>query len=251
MMHERKTQELKTAISGALAPVMEREAGQAGPHPEVDELIRYHGGELDEAAEERVRDHLVACSDCLDTLLDLDGFVGAGGERAEGARSAGPGWRVALAVAASLLVVVSGLAIWLVEERQAAGDLRLQVATLSAPRSDVPIVDLLPDSAVRSETGAGPPSSLPPGEGYVTFVLNLPQAPELTDFEVELVAPGGGVTWSGPVERSSRYGTFTLGMGRRHLAPGENAIRLYGLEDGRRRLLETYTFRVEPREEDS
>jgi len=269
MMPDRTTKDLKAALAGALAPVMESEGGQAGPHPSVDDLIRYHGGDVDGVEEERVRHHLVACAECLETLLDLDGFVGAGaggvdsGERRDGivdlaavraARArregaAGPGWRIAFAVAASLLVVASSLAVWVVQERDAAGDLRRQVAQLSAPQPDVPIVDLLPDSATRSETGTRTPVELPSGEDSVTFVLNLPQASELTDFEVDLVAPDGRVTWSGPVARS-RYGTFTLGLRRRGLGPGENRVRLYGLEDGRRRRLETYTFRVEPGEQE-
>lgn len=267
-MPDRTTKQLRATIASAMTPVMEREAGKAGPHPSVDDLIRYHGGGLDDPGEQRVERHLVACSECLETLLDLDGFVGAGGQRREGAvdlarervarrrpdgvRATGPGWRVAFAVAASLLVVASSLAVWVVQERQAAGDLRRQVARLEAPRPDVPIVDLLPESAIRSETGGASPVGLPPGEDYVTFVLNLPQASELTGFEVDLVDPGGRVSWSGPVDRS-RYGTFTLGLWRRRLPPGVNELRLYGRdrpEQGRRRLLETYTFRVEPREED-
>jgi hypothetical protein len=220
--------------------------------------------------------HLVACPDCLEDLLDLDGFVGAGARasrtaseaqsevdseaapeapaEAEPSRAA-PWWllpvpsaprRAALALAASILVVISGLTVWAVRERGEAEDLRDRVAALSAPRPDVPIVDLLPDSAVRGRSeGQVPGVDLPAGEDSYTFVLNLPQVPAVSDFEADLVGPDGRVSWSGPLRRSI-YGTFTLGVPRSSLSTGENEIRLYGVDGGGRRLLETYTVRLEP-----
>lgn len=259
MSTERSTGGLRGEVASALDPMMERERGDGGPHPAVDELIRYHGGELAEAEEERVRRHLVACAECQADLLDLDGFVNVGRERREGTfpapavtspvRPAAPRpfalSRGLVALAASLLVAVLALGVWVVLERQAARDLRQQVASLSAPRADVPIVDLLPDSIARGEQADRAPVAWPPGDELVTFVLNLPRAPEVSGFEVDLVGPGGEVTWSGPVERS-RYGTFTLGVWRRHLTPGENRVLLHGVGPEGRRLLETYTFRVDP-----
>lgn len=262
MMADRRTTDLRTEIASVLEPVLERERREAGPHPGIEELIRYHGGELDEAGEERVQGHLLACAECQEDLLDLDGFVDAargrptgelGGTartpgRAVDAPPAAPSRSLVLALAASLLVAVAGLGVWAIQERRAAGDLRHQVAELSLPRPDVPIVDLLPDSSVRGEESARPPATVPPEDELVTFVLNLPQAPEVSGFEAELAGPDGEVVWSGPVERSP-YGTFTLGVWRRSLSAGESRVRVYGLEPGGRRLLETYTFRVEPREE--
>lgn len=243
------TDPLRATIAAALAPESGRDATGAGPHPEIDELVRYHAGDLAAAEEERVRDHLVACRECTETLLDLDRFVEAGADRGAAATApapAGVGRRPLLAMAASLLIGVVALGVWLAHERQAAERLRDRVATLSAPRPDVPIVDLLPDSSVRGE--AGRPVALPPGEEYVTLVLNLPQAAEVEAFRAEVVDPGGAVVWEGPIRRS-RFGTFTLGLWRRFLTPGENAIRLYGLDGSEpegRRLLETYALRVEP-----
>lgn len=261
MTADRRTSRLKTALADALGPALERGPGDADPHPRVEELMRYHGGELEAAEAERVQDHLLVCPECMEDLLDLDGFIAAGAARTEGTgESAGAGGaepsdsasgaggrRLAWALAASILVAVVGLGTWAVQERRVA-DLRSQVAELSAPRPDVPIVDLLPAWSVRGESAARAPAEVPPGEDFVTFVLNLPQAAGLSGFEADLVAPGGEVLWSGPVERS-RYGTFTLGVWSGRLPAGENEIRVYGVEDGRRRLLETYAFRVEPDEE--
>ena len=243
---------LREELAGALAPVVEREAAEAGPHPTLDELVRYHGGELDDAEERRVRRHLVVCAECLEDLLDLDGFVGTGAAPPEELPGGSPGragrfepWRPALALAASMLLVISILAFWALRERGTAEDLRATVAELAAPRPDVPIVDLLPDSALRGGETGRRAAELPADEDHVTLVLNLPQAAEHTAFEAELVDAAGRVAWSGTLERSS-YGTFTLGLSRRSLSPGENRIRLYGVGDRGRRLLETYTLEVAP-----
>jgi len=245
---------LRTMITEALAPGSELDGAGAGPHPEIDQLVRYHAGELTEAREERVRDHLVTCRECTETLLDLDRFVAAGADReatttapAPAPSPAGGRRRPLLAMAAALLIVAVALGVWLAREHRAAERLRQRVATLSAPRPDVPIVDLLPDSSIRSEAGREP-ATLPPGEEYVTLVLNLPRAAEVDAFEAEVVDPRGTVVWDGPIQRS-RFGTFTLGLWRRSLPPGRTLIRLYGLgENGTdgRSLLETYVLRVEP-----
>jgi len=267
-MSERETKELKARIASALEPVVEREAEQAGKHPDFDELVRYHHGDLDEATAERIQRHLVVCSACLEDLLDLDDFVAAGVDRGappvEVPRP-GPerperivrptvfamGRRAALALAASVLVAVSCLAVWVVRERTEAGNLRQQVAGLSAPRPDVPIVDLLPDSSVRGE-GAGPvPVELPSGHASFTLVLSLPGISEDGVFEAELIDPDGRVTWRGRLEPSA-FGTFTLGLSRAALAPGEHTIRLYERGEatepaaGPGRLVETYSFRAVP-----
>jgi len=269
-MSERDTRELRSRVARALEPAMERDAATAGPHPSVDELVRYHGGDLGEEAAERVQAHLVVCAECLESLLDLESFVAAGasGEGAEPGSvpaetersrrstvsSASGSRRVALALAASLLVAISTLAFWVVRERTAADDLRQQVAALSAPRPDVPIVDLFPDASVRRRPGDQSPTVVSAGEEYVTLVLNLPQAAEHDRFEAELVDSQGRVSWGGPLTRS-RFGTLTLGLGRRSLSPGDNRLLLYGVDEaegpgpGRRRLLETYSFRIEPSEE--
>lgn len=247
------TDPLRAMITEALAPGSEREPAGAGPHPQIDQLVRYHAGELTEAHEARVRDHLVTCRECTETLLDLDRFVVAGADQKAAATApapAGLGRRPLLTMAASLLIAATALGtlgIWLAREHRAAERLRQRVAALSAPRPDVPIVDLLPDSSVRGEAGREP-ATLPPGEEYVTLVLNLPQAAEVHAFEAEIVDPRGTVVWEGPIQRS-RFGTFTLGVWRRSLPPGENVIRLYGLGGGGtdgRSLLETYVLRVEP-----
>jgi len=260
-MSDRDTTRERARIRDALGPVMDRDAAELGPHPAFEELVRYHGGELDEGAAEAVQHHVVACSECLENLLDLDQFVEAGAGRGEGLAERGGGAallspfgvgrRAAMALAASFLVAVSLLAVWVVRERTAADDLRRQVATLSAPRPDVPIVDLLPDSAVRGEGGGRAPVELPADRETFTLVLGLPGTPEPGAFEAELLDAEGRVSWRGPLEPSP-FGTFTLGLSRRSLEAGEHTIRLYRIdgagssEEGPGRPVETYTFRVPP-----
>ena len=48
-MGDRSTTELKARIASVLEPRLKRAADEAGPHPDVDQLVRYHGGELGDA----------------------------------------------------------------------------------------------------------------------------------------------------------------------------------------------------------
>lgn len=289
MTRERSHDPLRRSIAEALAPGLERRADGEG-HPSLDDLLRHHAGELDAAAAERLLNHLEVCAECVQDLLDLDRFVAAGAARVEdaGVEEAVPGEvppgearlekaapaipagrrgglrrRSVLALAASLLVAVATLAAWLVHVRGVAGDLRRQVAELSAPRPDAPIVDLRPDSSARgaaADAGTEAPVQVPAGEGAVTLVLNLPRDTEAgAAFTAELVDADGRVRWRGTLH-ASRFGTFTLGLSRRSLSPGENRIRLFrgggnggnggeSGESGERRPVEIYRFEVGAPEE--
>lgn len=48
--------------------------GAAGPHPSLDALTDYHQGRLSESEGAAVRDHLVACDECLALFKDANAF---------------------------------------------------------------------------------------------------------------------------------------------------------------------------------
>ncbi len=103
----------------ALRAVVDEERQELGPHPELDEMVAYHAGDLPQSQVPRLQNHLVLCPECSRLLLELDRFaVDAGGGAARPTNAAifpisasrRPRWRrwtVALAaVAATLLLVV-------------------------------------------------------------------------------------------------------------------------------------------------
>ncbi len=59
----------------ALAEAIDDQRRRLGPHPDLDELIAYHGGGLEPDAARRLQDHLVLCPRCASLLLDLDAFA--------------------------------------------------------------------------------------------------------------------------------------------------------------------------------
>lgn len=61
------------------APLRE-EARDPGDHPTPEELSAYHAKELSPADDLRVREHVVACRECADLVLDLQALYDAGRE---------------------------------------------------------------------------------------------------------------------------------------------------------------------------
>ena len=230
-----------------------------GPeHLDAEELIRYQAGEGSEAERERIQAHLTVCASCLEALLDLQVFVDAPRKapteadletvsawRSWKARRKGDRIRPLQALAAGLVLAVLGVGSWAWHQRGIAEELRKQVADLSRPQPNAPIVDLLPDSALRS-SAARPPGRIPAGPGWVMLVMSLPQQPEVRALEAEIVDSGGSVVWKGSLEPSP-HGTLRLGLPRETLAEGAYQIHLYRGERGERgeRLrIESYALRV-------
>lgn len=270
--------ELRSRLAGPAGEWVAEARAAAGDHPEVDELIAYHTGELAEADERRIQDHLVTCRDCLEHLLELDAFTGSGtesgpegrtGGAAEAAAGAGAAdfetaaaWRAlrsrlpagpsrvprrAAVLAASLAVAVVGLAVVALDQRREVGELSRRVAELSQPQPGAAIVDLYPASALRSE-GAPREAFELPAAGYTTLILNLPQ--NLTEsagsdrYSVEILDAGGGLLWSGGALEPTRFGTLRLGLPGGFLPAGGHSLRLYRLDGEQRRPVESYPIRV-------
>lgn len=241
----------------------------AGGHPDVDAWIAYYEGELAAVEEDRLRSHLVRCPACVSLVLDLEAFAGGAGEELSeferaaawhsmravldrdekprqaaaevGRRRGARRLAVPAALAASLVAGVLGLALW--QAQRTAAELEATVAALSEPQVNVPIRDLYPDTATRGG-GAARPAEVPPA-AFFTLVLNLEEPRDYPGYEVEVLDAAGHALWTGSGLEMSSYGTFTLGLARDFLTPGEYRVRLYGVTGDARELLQDYPVRIE------
>ncbi|MDH3402900.1 MAG: hypothetical protein OEP45_04725 [Acidobacteriota bacterium] len=248
------TEELRREIAAAVAPDVQR-AGTG--HPHADELIAYRLGRSSEGRAADLQEHLLACGECTELLLDLEAFVTveeasadapASFETAAGWRSlrgrlrgssAATSWRLA----AALALAVVGLSGWALLERSTARETRLAMARLSLPQPDVPIVDLYPDSVQRGSSAAATEIVVPPGAAYVTAVLALPDPPAAAGFEAQIEDGAGRTVWRGAV-RISEHGTFTLGLPARLFDGGSLRIHLLAVDGETRERIETYPLSV-------
>jgi len=242
---------MKEALAGVL-PGVGLEPGDA--HPSPDELAAYHDGELPPAEAARLQDHLLLCESCTELLLDLEalrGDPGFGGQRpapaaeieavlrglrAQAARSAPrprerprPGREIQWlrALAASLLVAVGGLSLWVASLRGTVGD-------FSRPQLNAPILDLSPGGA-RSEDAHPTVLRLPRRLQIFTLVLNPASPQSFPGYTVEIEREGGGVVWSGGGLEKNAFGSFSLALPRVLVPDGAYTIRLFGHPEGRMR----------------
>jgi hypothetical protein len=233
------------------------------PHLEPEEIADYHDGQLSPEDERRVQDHLVACRECSELLLDLEGLAdpdfgagetlpdGAGEQvwesirketrkeiqpsnvvpfRREARRSETPRWLRSLA--AMLLLSTMALSGWVMS-------LRSQVKDLSSPQANTPVVDLYPVSSVRGETGPALPE-IPQDTEWVTVILRSPGLPEMADYGVEVLRADGSVAWKKDGLKPA-YNSFSLSLPRDWI--GDVRIRLVGIDPkGERRTIGEYAL---------
>ena len=220
----------------------------AGAHLELDLLVAYSGGELDDEADRRVRDHLTGCRRCGERLLELiplmrpdpapaDGVADLEIEAAwrrlrvpdGGVRAARSGWLPrALAAALALAAVILGL--WALRLRHANTDLRRQVAGLSAPVANMPHLYL--DGVTRGEEPAPGLFEVPASAGYFGVFIAVSDPLPADRYEVRFVDAAGRevLTVGGLVVSES--GSLRLGLPRGLLPAGNYRVRLRGLTGG-------------------
>jgi hypothetical protein len=232
-----------------------------GPHLEPEEIADYHEGRLSPEDERRVQDHLVACRECSELLLDLEGLAdpdfGAGEALPDGAgeqvwesvrkeiqpsnvvpfrrfrretrKSETPRWLRSLA--AMLLLSTMALSGWVMS-------LRSQVRHLSDPQPST-VVDLYPVSSVRGETGPALPE-IPQDTEWVTVILRSPGLPEMADYGVEVLRADGSVAWKKDGLKPA-YNSFSLSLPGDWI--GDVRIRLVGIDSkGERRTIGEYAL---------
>jgi hypothetical protein len=248
------TEALRREIGAAVTPDLQ-DAGL--DHPHVDELVAYQLGRTSEERASDLQEHFSTCRECTELLIDLQTFVNleepsvdapSSFETAAGWRSlrrrlrpsSGPrSWLLAATIAISAI----GLSSWALLERGTANALRFEIAGLSLPQPDVPIVDLYPESAQRGTFSASTPIVVPPGVPYLTAVLALPDPPAASRFEVEVEDGTGRTVWQGSA-RISEHGTFRLGLPLRLFESGDLRIHLLAVDGESRERIETYPLSV-------
>lgn len=222
-------------------------------HLPVEELAAYQAGDLPEAAQARVRDHLMRCPACTRMLLDLDALRrGVEPEDEAPDHEKERFWRalqprllalrssrrlqIVQLLAAILAVAVVGLAIQNASLRQTVHD-------LSQPDLGPPVRDLSA-TAVRS-ADAPAAVSLAPDDRFFTLILSPADLRDFPDHEVVLERAGAGEIWRGRGLHRNRYGTFSLILARRQTGAGDYTLRLFGISGEHRMSVGEYHFRIE------
>lgn len=221
------------------------------PHPELDELFAYHTGELAPGRQDAVRRHLVLCSECAQTVLDMAHFPDLAQPEGEPAWSpeelaadqqalhqrlaastvlpfpsppAAQRWLPALA--AALLAVSLGLGFWVVHLQQ-------QLRGTSSPLAGVNVaVETLSAGGSGLRGGEARRVELPPGTDRL--VLSLEPTALRTFAGHQLVirdAAGDEIVRSGGLIPSAR-GWFSVELRPDRLPPGRYQVQVLRVSGG-------------------
>jgi|GEM_PF-826649 len=247
-------------LEAELRAVAEAKSRGLADHPSPQELVDYHFGLLSPEEADQLQEHLSFCRECAQVVLDLAAFSRppAGeparpaadldrewdrlqgrlrresGER--GVRSVS-GWRFALALAASLLLVL-GLFSWNLSLRK---DLREALQ----PRADIAMADLAPERRGAERTAEAPPRvRVRPDQARVLLVLNLGDLREFPVYRIELIDPERGLLWTESSVPRTDEGTFLLEIPARMLESKLYKVRLYGQAGKASVSLAEYSFEV-------
>jgi hypothetical protein len=271
-------------LAGSLRELASEARRHQGPdaHLAPETLTAYHGGELTQAAQEEVQEHLAVCPHCARLLLDLPAFLEAPAtdlevldgdadaswreirarlpgpsqpaeRQREASSAARPGWwrpwnplGNPLAAAATLAgAALIAVPLWIIARQ------------LSSPALPPATIELLPPESQRgtAEPPPVPPTIVHAQAASTTFIVRLVRPQPDLRFRVELLAGGSGGTAAAaraPAGRSlplpavevvdSR--TLVLVLARRQLAPGRYRLRVLDAEQPSAELLGDYQFEV-------
>lgn len=178
-----------------------------------------------------------------------------------------PWWRgmewsrsLAFAAPALMLVLGIGLGVWaisvgreergtrarletaLAERKQAIASLEQaqrqmeasnrEVAELSRPFLNVPIVQLEPRSYVRGT--AGPTAiEIPAAATLFTVVLTVAGQPSSADYRIRILDSSGKLVWGDSGLRKSEFNTFTAALPTRLFPAGRYTFQLFATEAGK------------------
>ncbi len=237
------------------------EVEEASPeHPDLDELLRYHAGDLAAEAADRVQGHVASCRTCARQLLDLQAFHDAASATADdlGDFETAAAWRsmkallrerkpspattaprrLPLALAASLCAVSVALGLWSADLRRQVATLDARLADFSRPHLDVPILYL--DPMTRSEGEPVAALEVPDGESIFLFILQPTEPREFSRYRVTVLDAGERLVWEETDLSMSEYGTLRIAFSRDFLNAGRYLVRLYGMEEEQSSLIGEY-----------
>jgi hypothetical protein len=127
-------------------------------------------------------------------------------------------------------------------------ELQKSIAELARPQLNVPITDLDPQNSTRSGDDSSAVVSVPPNTNLFTLILNVSGEQSYSRYSIEIADERGKPVWSGSGLRTqSQLNNFTISLSRPMFPAGNYRIRLYGLQNGKRRLVESYFVRIEYR----
>ncbi len=240
-----------------------------GEHPADETLRDYALGRLEPAEKEHVQEHLVHCRSCLDLFRDLRAFSSSAEPSAEAKVAnfeAAAFWRtlqsrleesepeVAKPAAVASRTLPRRARGWQIPALLAAclafvalGVTSLQqgktIAELRNPRANVDIHDLYLDTSERSGVGPVAEKVLSPAAGLILFTPRDPG--EYEDYRVTILDDGGGEVWSDHgFVADPDDGSFTLWLPPGFLAPGDYAVRLFGIGSSGAETIEEYGLRI-------
>src|SRR6185369_11843791 len=114
-----------------------------------------------------------------------------------------------------------------------------------APQANVPIIDLSPQDAGRgNQNPTAATVQLSPDTDLFTLILNLGGEDSSRNYSLEVTDRNNRTIWITRDLRKSPYNNFTVAMRRRSFPAGEYRLKIYGLRDGRRQLIEEYAIRL-------
>jgi len=242
---------------------------RAGSHPEPEELLAYSSGEAPKETSEEIETHLVSCSACAQTVLDLVSFPEVELRDHDLCRTTEEevaDWRAirkrlvaekrlprpavirrmmrraqssspAQRLAAGLLLAVVGFSFWVVA-------LRHQVEELSEPQVNVYAQDLTPvgkdDTRDRSSGGI---LSVPADTENLFLTLALGDFEAFSDYRITLERRGA-MQWARAGITRSPDGSLSIVLSRDLLLPGPYSVRVHGLAAGGWKPLATYRFTI-------
>jgi putative zinc finger protein len=137
----------------------------------------------------------------------------------------------------------------LAEEQLAKRDAAAKPAILPeqsvAPQANVPIIDLNPEDALRgNQNPKAATVQLSSDTDLFTLILNLGGEDSSRNYSLEVTDRNNRTIWITRDLRKSPYNNFTVVMRRRSFPAGEYRLKIYGLRDGRRQLIEEYAIRL-------
>jgi hypothetical protein len=231
-------------------------------HPNPDELLDYHVGDVSSEQRERIQDHLVLCPECVQSLLDLDAFPDlpvdpreklSPGEiasewerfqgevrqsRASGARGILGSAAGSFKLAAALAAICLGLGLQVLRMER-------QMGNLSRPRGGLGIVDLSPiEGRIERAEGDAKGIQVSPETDRLVLILNLADADSSAGYEVAILAADGHEIWRGGGLQRTPEGTLALEVPRRFLTATSYRIQLFRVDSRERKSVAEYSLRL-------
>jgi hypothetical protein len=109
---------------------------------------------------------------------------------------------------------------------------------------NVPIFELDPRGAGRGQDDAVTTVTVPRGTDLFTLLLNITGEDSLSAYSLEVLDRSGSRIWVGRGLRKSPYNNFTVALSRRALPAGEYQLKLYGMRNGRKEMVQQYAIRL-------